>query len=72
MIRETKTRCCDLGFIQGVVHMKVHERPVVEPSTPHGVIVNAKAQGFNQMERATGRNAQPGDIACIRWNFRLH
>jgi len=43
--------------------------PVVQPGAAYSVLIDAKAQLSNQVQRAQGGRAQPRDIACIRRDF---
>ncbi len=50
---------------------QVHAFPIVQSGALEFSIVNAKPKRFNQVQRAAGRRAEPGDVAGIGRNLRL-
>ena len=72
MIGKTQGGCRYLGFVESIVHVQFDERPIVESSAPHCVIVNPKPQGLDKMQCAARGRAEPGNIAGVRRNFRLY
>src|ERR1700719_973126 len=44
---------------------------VIEPRALELAIVERKAERLDQMQRATGRRAEPGDVPGVRRNLRL-
>jgi hypothetical protein len=58
-------------LIPSPIFSDVGEFPVVKPGPAQRAIVHLKADGFDQMQAATGIDAQAHDIAGIRRNLRL-
>ena len=58
-------------LMPGPVFANVSELAVVEAGPDQRAIVHFEADRFNQMQAATGIDAQADDIAGIWWNFRL-
>ena len=72
MIGKTQRHRGALGLVERVVHVEFDERPVVESSAPHRVIVNPKPKGLDQMQRAACGCTEPGNITGVWRNFRLY
>ena len=49
----------------------VDEVPVVDTGAPHAVLVDAKPERPDQVERRRGRGAQARDVARVRGDLRL-
>ena len=43
--------------------------PVIHSCAAEPAVIDGKAKRFNQVQPTLGRQAEPGDISGIRWNF---
>ena len=48
------------------MHLEFYKRPIIQSRALQALVIDAKAQWFDQMQHAAGRRAGSRDIACIR------
>ena len=54
------------------MHMKSGKFvPVIQPGAAQGLVVDAKSQRADQVQRTVVCRAEPGDISRVGWNLRL-
>ena len=52
-------------------YRNIHIRPVVQTGSLQMFIINTEAQGFNKMQASPRACTQAGNIARVRWYFRM-
>ena len=56
---------------EGDVAVQVDEVPVVEASPADGFLVDAEAEGSDEVQRGSGSGAEAGDVAGVLWDLGL-
>jgi len=70
-IDKTGRRQCLPERFESAVLVKIDLGPVIDAGATQSLVVNPKPEPSNEVQSATGRRAEAGDIARIRGDFGL-